>query len=209
MTDSRKDPASAAEKARLRRDWLLLPLLSILTLCLMIGFINLTAKFVFRGEQGFNCLIPGTALTGSHALPNSVCRDKNLETGWTEYRFNSCGHRAGMECGPKPDGTYRIVMIGSSIAMGHLVEEDKTFATLVPQKLEQLTGKRIELYNEGLATVFPAQIPARFQDALVQNPDLVLWPVSPTDISRAQPPVDEHIPNQADAVGTALLRAYP
>src|ERR1700679_3714079 len=133
MTHPTEVTARAISTGRLpRRDWILLPLLSLLTICGMVAGVNLAAKGVFRGETAFHCLVPGSLLTGDYAPPNSVCRDKNYESQWTEYRFNSCGHRAGMECGPKPAGSYRIVVIGSSVAMGHLVTRENTFAALLP-----------------------------------------------------------------------------
>jgi hypothetical protein len=108
-----------------------------------------------------------------------------------EYRFNSCGHRAGMECGPKPLGTYRIVMIGSSMAMGLFTPREKTFAALLPPKLAQLTGRKVEIYNEASGGEFRGgPFPMRgstvqFKDVLAQTPDMVLWVVTPMDVENA------------------------
>src|SRR6202035_2849097 len=104
--------------------------------------------FSASGNLQQKCMSFNDPTTGAHGLPNVVCREKLSEVKQTEYRFNSCGHRAGMECGPKPPGTYRIVMTGSSFGFGLGVEREETFAALLPRELSQQTGRKIELYNE-------------------------------------------------------------
>jgi hypothetical protein len=164
-------------------------MLGLLTIGLLIGAANLAARWTFHGEAPFVCLVPGPNwAAGDSARPNTICRDKSYEGNWIEYKFNSCGHRAGMECGTKPPGTYRIVIIGSSAAMGHRVEQEKTFAPLLAAELSRRTGRRVEVYDEGLVTVFPGQMVQRFREALAAEPDLVLWVITPTDVQRVLAP---------------------
>src|ERR1035438_6007855 len=154
MSDARVSPMGAASTACLehereeklpRRDWILLPLIAFLT----IVAIGLSTESISKWMCGDikssmeNCLVKNGSSSAVRAIPNSVCLEKPLEGDVIEYKFNSCGHRAGMECGPKPPGTYRIVMVGSSFALGARMAREKTFAALLPEELSGLTGRTV------------------------------------------------------------------
>jgi hypothetical protein len=185
MTPSKAVNAEERKEAKLpRRDWILLPLLSLLTIGLLAASTELIVRLVFpvSGGEILNC-IRTNPRTGPWAIPNSVCWEKKTENQFVEYRFNSCGHRAGMECGPKPPGIYRIVLAGSSVAQGAAVSREKTFAFLLPQTLSQQTGRKIELYNAARGWGFPPRFVAlNFNDVLSANPDMILWILTPLDI---------------------------
>lgn len=120
--------------------------------------------------------------TGARGTPNCVCREKIPEGTLTEYRFNSGGYRDDREFGPKTPGTYRIVMLGTSVAAGFRVPQDQTFAALLPAELSRRTGRKIELYNEGLPWRSPHTISLHFDDVLAARPDMILWILTPIDI---------------------------
>ena len=147
------DPRGLKEAKLRRRDWILLPMISLLTICCISVSTELIARSMFpaEGAVGETCMIVNDPSIGSQGIPNCVCWEKVPEGELTEYRFNSSGYRNDVEFGPKPPGTYRIVVGGSSYALGYGVPIEKTFATLLPVKLSQITGRRIELYNEGRA----------------------------------------------------------
>jgi hypothetical protein len=152
-----------------------------------------------------DCLLSHPAIDG-RAIPNTVCWEKAAENpSAVEYRFNGCGHRAGVECGPKPDGVYRIVMIGSSYAMGDRVRWDKTFAVSLPEELSRQTGRKVELYNEGVMIRYPHVVAQQFQEALAAKPDMLLWVLTPFDIETETP--DRYIEIPAETTGT-LARAW-
>jgi hypothetical protein len=175
------------------RDWLLLPLLCLLTLVLLAVSTELAARWLFPTSQAGleNCF--GKHPTGdAPVIPNSVCWERTEESKFVvEYKFNSLGHRAGMERDPKTPGAYRIVMIGSSMAMGLFVPREMTFAALLPQELSQQTGRKIELYNEASGGEFRGgPYPVRnsasdFKDVLAAHPDMILWVVTPNDFENA------------------------
>jgi hypothetical protein len=183
------DAASGNQKeTRLpRRDWILLPMLGLLTICLIAACSETIARRLFsESKKGAgSCFVINDPSTGARGIPNCSVWGKDAESPWVEYRFNRCGHRAGMECGQKPPLTYRIVMIGSSVPMGDYVQREKTFAALLPLELSQETGHTIELYNEGMGWGFSHSSDLRFNDALKEDPDLILWVLTPTDIQRA------------------------
>ncbi len=179
-----------------KRDWILLPLVAIATICL-IGFsAEIAARRIFPvSKTNLNqCLIINDS--GIRGVPNSVCREKTAEGAWTVYKFNGCGDDAGMPCGPKPPGSYRIIVVGSSFAMGERVTIETRLSTVLAQQLSQRTHREINVYNQATGQGFPQNVQARFDDALALKPDMILWPLTPIDVrnvmdiagNRAKPP---------------------
>jgi hypothetical protein len=157
------------------------------TAILLAGGVELVGRLAFtQSLSGVErCVITNDTTTGARGIPNSVCYEKSLETPTIEYKFDRCGHRAGMECGPKHDGVYRIVMTGSSVAMADRVQQQESFSALLPEALSQRTGRRVELYNEAMAWGFTHSVTLRFKDVLAARPDLILWILTPGDVQRA------------------------
>jgi hypothetical protein len=169
------------------RDWIVLPILGMLTVCIMPVTSELIARWMFSQSKTNEeqCWVLDDPSTGVRGIPNSVCQVKIPESQPTEYRYNSCGHRAGMECGLKPPGAYRIVMTGSSSVMGLTVRREQTFAALLPQELSRRTGREIEVYNVGMGYGFTHNVVLRFNEVLAAGPDMILWVAAPMDIEQA------------------------
>jgi hypothetical protein len=181
------DPGNLKEGKLPRRDWILLPALSLLTICLMVVSTELCARWMFPSLKtvGEDCMVNDPS-TGARGIPNSICWEKLPDGELTQYRFNSCGHRTGMECGPKPPGTYRIVVVGSSFATGMRVPIEKTFAALLPPELSRRTGRKVELYNEALPWREPHMVALHFDEVLAAKPDMIFWVLTPQDISNSK-----------------------
>jgi hypothetical protein len=177
-----------------RRDWILLPLLSLLTMAVILISTEAISRAVFSESQKTlnSCLVLTDSTTGVRGVPNSSCWEKMPETEPIEYKFDCAGFRSNMPCGPKPPGTYRIVMTGSSIAIGERVPVEKTFGSLLPRELSGPDGRRVELYNEGMGFGFPRNIDLRFNAVLAAQPDLFLWIVTPLDFKLADYSYSEH-----------------
>jgi hypothetical protein len=176
------------------RDWILLPLLGLFTISFLAISTELTARLLYPvSEVGLdNCFARGDPSGEAPVMPNTVCSERIAESRFpVEYRFDSRGHRADVELEPKAPGTYRIVMIGSSFAMGLFVPRDKTFAALLPAELSRQTGHKIELYNEASGGKFrggpfPIESSAsQFNDVLSASPDMILWILTSMDIQNA------------------------
>jgi hypothetical protein len=182
-----QDPGYVEETPLSRRDWILLPVISLLTIGILATSVELIARITFSESKKSiaSCLTFNDRSTGTRGIPNCYFREKSPETGWVDGKFNSCGYLAGMECGTKKPGTYRIVMTGSSIALGEHVQREKTFAALLPEELTRRTGRKIELYNEGMGFGFTHATSLRFKDVLSAQPDLILWILTPTDVENA------------------------
>jgi hypothetical protein len=181
------DPGTLKEAKLPRRDWILLPMLSLLTIVLMAVSTELVARRAFSESKTSlkSCLVLNDAATGVRGIPNSVCWEKMPENQLMEYRLDCSGYRTGMACGPKPPGTYRIVMIGSSVAMGERVPIEKTVATLLPKELSPPAGRKVELYNEAMGYGFARNTALRFNDVLAAKPDLILWVLTLVDVKLA------------------------
>jgi hypothetical protein len=180
-------PAPGAEGKMARRDWILLPLLALSTITLISVCTELVARRTFSESATSleSCLVLTDPTSGVRGIPNSVCWEKSPESPLVEYRLDGAGYRSGMEYGAKSPGTFRIVMIGSSLAMGERVPFEKTLAALLPVELSRRSARKIELYNEAMAYGFARNTALRFQDALRAQPDLILWVLTPLDIERA------------------------
>ncbi len=82
-----------------------------------------------------------------------------LKPGFTQnvygvsFHVNRWGMRDDDLPRRKPEGTYRIALLGSSTTMGHGVPQEDDFESLLERKLSQLSaaakGKRIEMLNFG------------------------------------------------------------
>ena len=195
-----------------RRDWILLPALSLLTICFMAVSVELLSRWLYPVSQvGFqNCFATNDPTGDAAVKPNSVCWEQIPESNLkVEYRFNRRGHRAGGELSPKPPGTYRIVLIGSSLTQGLFVPREKTFAALLPEELSAETGRKVEVYNEATGGKFrggpfPTQNSAQhFDEVLAAQPDLILWVVTPSDVMNAASKAD------ADSPGRSALPEDP
>jgi hypothetical protein len=178
------NPQNLKEVKLPRRDWILLPALSLLTICVVAASTDLMNRRMFSTLHGAaeDCLLFNDPSTGAQGIPNSVCREKIPEGEVTEYRFNSCGYRTALECGPRRPGAYRIVMIGGSYAMGARVPREKTFAALLPADLSLRTGRNVELYNEGMPWRPPHSLALHFDEVLAAKPDMILWILVPSDV---------------------------
>jgi hypothetical protein len=171
-----------------RRDFLLMAIIGLLTIIV----ISVSAEFIARtryyeSATSLNaCLDDSDPKLGVRGKPNTVCHEKSLESADVQYRLDARGYRSDTAPGPKPATVYRIVLIGSSVPMGERAELKESIAALLAPRLSARTGRKIEVYNEGMAWGFARNTNLRFQDALDVQPDLILWLVTPLDIARSE-----------------------
>jgi hypothetical protein len=186
MTRPNAADATCAEEGKLpRRDWIWLPILGLLTMCLLAGAVELRAsrRFARIPTAGESCLAINDPSRGVRGIPNCVVWEKIPEGNLIQYRFNGGGYRNNADLEPKSPGTYRIVIVGTSIAAGFRVSQEQTIAALLPAELSRRTGRKVEIYNEGLPLRPSSSIARNFNEVLAADPDMILWIVSPLDIS--------------------------
>jgi hypothetical protein len=189
MTQITASNSRDTNEARLPpRDWIVLPLVGLLTICLLAGSVELIAhRLLSVSKASLNdCLVMNDTATGVRAIPNAVCHEKTAEESQPiEYDFDDCGYRSGTRCEPKPRGVYRVVVTGSSIAMGERVPFQQSIAALLPIELSAQTGRTVQLYDEAMAWGFPRNTALHFKDVLDAKPDLILWILTSRDVKDA------------------------
>jgi len=123
-------------------------------------------------------------------------------------RVNSFGLRDDEFTLEKPDGVYRILVLGDSIPYGRVVGKKQTF----PNQLEKIfldRGKNIEVINAGVSGYSPYnQLYYYLEEGRKFNPDLVIVSFCMNDVANPRlhwgytqekitPIPEEAIPNQA------------
>ena len=187
MNSARLSNSATHEDQKLpRRDWILLPAFSLMTIFFMIAISEFISSRFFQetNTSGEDCMVSNTASKGFGGIPNSVCWEKIREGDLISYRLNNSGYRSDTNFEPKSPGTFRIVVIGSSYSVGLRVSIEDAFATRLASELSQLTGKKIEILNLGMSglNATPSIVGLRFQDALALQPDLILQILNSWDI---------------------------
>lgn len=177
----------SAERSTLPlRDWILLPLVAVITLAALGGGM----RFIADREVGDRKSLANSPCiqdlgTGFHGVPNSVCTINYSRGHSVEFKFNSCGERTLIECGAKPEGVYRIVIIGASNPMGFGVPVEEALAAQLSIDLSRQTGRRVEVYNAALlgSGGVPETLAKRMPEFLALHPDLILWVFGAWDVN--------------------------
>ena len=95
--------------------------------------------------------------------------------GVIEYAVNRDGFRDRDYARHKPLGTFRIVVVGDSIAFGHRVNLEETFTKVLEQRLAAAAPPTVEVLNLGISGYNAYNEAALFADVGVgYEPDLVL-----------------------------------
>ncbi len=81
--------------------------------------------------------------------------------------------------GPKPDGEYRVIVIGDSSTWGTLLRPEETLAgQLDAADMQTCDGRRVRVYNLGYPTVSLTKDLMVLDYALRYNPNLLIWPLT-------------------------------
>jgi hypothetical protein len=80
MRSSDNDPEGMKEAKLPRRDWILLPLLSLLTICMLAALAELLARHIYPDVVSSlhltGCTVHNDSPNGARAVPSSVCWEK-------------------------------------------------------------------------------------------------------------------------------------
>jgi hypothetical protein len=92
------------------------------------------------------------------------------------YRVNADGFRDRLRERPKPDGVYRILVLGDSVTFGYGVEAEQSFPRLLEDELaERAPAAGIEVLNFGVGGYNPYTEVELFKDIGTRyEPDLVI-----------------------------------
>jgi hypothetical protein len=187
MIEQISAPSASSEAAAQelpRRDYLLLPLIGLATLTLMFAGAEGGARWIWP-ESGFSTCVAIDMVEGLREKPNCQERLKNAEGPWVSYHYNECGYRTYASCGPKPAGTIRIALLGSSISQGLEIPFDQTFGERAARQISRATGRRVEVQNLGIANLPPFYCGRKLDRAMALHPDLVVYAMSAFDLYQA------------------------
>src|SRR5882672_2089661 len=140
-------PAVQTPHRRLpRRDFVILPLLSLLTVVAMLGGAEVVARLAMPEKSVDECLARDPVL-GNRPRPGCVSYTKSAEGEWVENRYNDCGYRSEASCRPPGDGALRLAVLGSSMAWALNVPTAETWYTRAADMLSRRCGRRIDMQN--------------------------------------------------------------
>ena len=102
--------------------------------------------------------------------------EARLKASGVRYVVNADGFRDGSYRRPKPSGTFRVVVLGDSIAFGYGVALEQSFPKLLEARLRVLApDKHVEVLNLGVSGYNAYTEAALFADVgVAYEPDLVL-----------------------------------
>jgi hypothetical protein len=167
------------------RDFVLLPLVSLLTVVAMLGGGEIAARIIWPMSLGVECQY-GTP-NGSRFRANCVSRYKAVDGPWVEDHFNDCGYRDAQSCKIAPE-QLRVAVIGSSMARGHGAAYDTTFSARAAKMLGRRCNKPVDFQNLSTDVNDVPTLDHRVPEALKLKPSAILLLISSYDIQN----VDAH-----------------
>ncbi len=93
-------PSGVALEERLpRRDFIILPLISLTTIAVLFVATEIGARLLWPESGSSTCLVTDS-VEGLREKPNCEERLKNAEGPWVTYHYNECGYRTSASCVP-------------------------------------------------------------------------------------------------------------
>jgi hypothetical protein len=172
-----------------RRDYVLLPLLSILTMLVLFGIAEGASRLVFPERKQDSCAVPDPRL-GHHYQPNCVSLTKAAEGPWVTNRYNDRGSRATAPCGLKPPGSMRVVVTGSSVAQAYMVPYSESFMARAANALGSRCHRAVEFQDFASIGYIWNRLYDRLGDELAIAPDAVVMVTVPFDLEQTPPGSD-------------------
>jgi hypothetical protein len=167
-----------------RRDYWLLPLVSLLTVIVMFTITEVSTRIAWPMDEENVCAVPTGNAEGYYFKTNCTARFKNAEGPWATYNYNDCGYRSATSCGPVAPGTLRIAILGSSVAQGLDVPYEDTYYDIAAKELSRRCGRPIDVQNLGKPAASPIYAYRKVQEALKLKPQVVLLLLAPFDIEQ-------------------------
>ena len=187
------DPASGRSGALPRRDLILLPLISLLTIAFLVGAAEFGARWAWPEEKADSCLAKHGEL-GYRARPNCVSHIKAAEGPWVENHYNDCGLLSVRSCHAPAGGMLRLAAVGSSIGYTYLVPWKDSWQGLTADSLGRLCRRPVDFQNfAGLYNLNESAM--RAPEAAATHPEAAVMFIDATDLFQ-DPPADFDL-NQA------------
>lgn len=175
----------AAAEGLPRRDYIILPLISLLTIVVMFVVSEISGRIFWPAQPANSCLVLDP-VNGNRHKTNCTTRTKIAEGPWTINNYNECGYFSVTSCKIKPAGSVRIVILGSSIGEGIRVPYEQTFFSLASSALSRMCNHSIDVQNLCVEGLHPIQVLRRVREAIELKPEVVLYILCPGDVAEAQ-----------------------
>jgi hypothetical protein len=186
------------------RDLILLPLLSVLTILVMFSVAEIAARRIFPNPEFDDCVIWHGPI-GPYMKPNCVSYERTPESPRIKNVYNACGYRSLAPCGPKPAGTIRLAILGSSAAEALLVPMNQTYAELASKELTRICRRPVEFEELAAPLSSLYNSLSRVPEALRQQPDAVVLILTPRDLEallfESADANEPHAPQVSEHVG--------
>lgn len=169
-----------------RRDFLLLPLISLVTILLLWGGAELAGRIFFAESGGESCLVKGSS--PQRMKPNCISHRKAAEGPEIEMAYNDCGYRTRESCHVRAADGLRVVLLGASTAQGFKVPYDESFGARLSRTLTRACGRPVEVQNLAVPGYELVDSYMRLDEALALKPDAVLFLYGPYDIEAVSTP---------------------
>ena len=170
-----------------RRDYLLLPLIFVMTIIVLLVGGEVSARLIYVQDDDAEPCEYLTA-TGYRYHPMCTSRTKVWEGPWTTQHFNACGYPSAAPCTKLPAGSLRVVVFGSSTARGALVNFDRSFSTLAATALSHSCGRGVDFQNLGTEPADVDRIDLRVPEAMALKPSAIVMMVGSFDIMHLKDP---------------------
>jgi hypothetical protein len=215
MTELHNDPKMDApgigRTGLPKRDYLVLPLISLLTILVIFGAAEILTRLIWPEQTANPCLIEDPA-AGDRFKPNCTSRTKIAEGPWTIDHYNDCGYRSATSCESKPKGSLRIGILGSSMSEALHVPYEQAFFSLTIKELSHECGRRVDVQDLGVQGSSPIYAYRRVGEILALKPDVVLYLIAPYDVQQQIIPkelVERDQPTRTSSTAAAAAKLSP
>jgi hypothetical protein len=170
-----------------RRDYILLPAIFIMTILFILAGAEATIRLIYvQADDPYACRY--VSQTGYRYHPECTSHDKVWEGSWITEHFNDCGYRSEGSCAPRPPGSLRVVVVGSSTARGASVNYDDSFAARASAALSERCGEVVDFQNLGTEAADVNRIDLRIPEAVRLGPAAIVMTVGPYDLQHLKDP---------------------
>ncbi len=167
----------------------LAPKLALLCLSILLGLAcgELTIRLTSPPPPKIPARDPGSKLFAINPREMAALRKPNTRglLYGKLYSTNSYGFRGKEPLAPKPEGTFRIAVVGDSLTMGSGVADDDTYSSVLEEQLNSThADRRFEVLNMGLNGLPINTIVARrvLRQAPPLAPDMIVYGYTLNDI---------------------------
>jgi hypothetical protein len=173
--------AGAPPHGRLpRRDFFILPLISILTIVFLLGLAEIGSRALWPERQADSCSIPDTTLP-HRFKPNCQSLMKAVDGPWVTNDYNACGYRTDAPCGPRSGDVLRVDMLGSSFGQSFLAPYDSSVGATLERDLTKQCRRPVQVENMSGGGYQGEVIYRQLDEALALKPDAIVFLVTVLD----------------------------